>query len=376
MATALSAALMARSTTADAHARASSPTPSRAARELSHASSASHGSRCRSPASCAAHGDVDRARGQAAADARRRAAAPPTRQAAVVLSIAAGIRGADLARWLGGSAPRALHAEHAGADRPGHHRRCMRCRRSAPRRARAGRRASCEAVGQVVWVDDEALLDPVTAVSGSGPAYVFYFIEAMEQRRGTRLRGRSRRGGWRWAPSPAPRSSRALDRSPGHVLRERVTSKGGTTGARWLSFDRAQVRSRVVEAVAPAWREPRSGRVVRRRRAQTLQASGARRPRRDAGARSRVGSRRPVPTKIARAEPVVVAESAAKQPSACARADQSAPTKAQPGVKRPRRVDPLPSPAARRREKSAVAQHRRRRGPPAKGDGRSADADA
>jgi pyrroline-5-carboxylate reductase len=37
------------------------------------------------------------------------------------------------------------------------------------------------AVGQTVWLDDEALIDPVTAVSGSGPAYVFYFIEAMQQ---------------------------------------------------------------------------------------------------------------------------------------------------------------------------------------------------
>jgi pyrroline-5-carboxylate reductase len=36
------------------------------------------------------------------------------------------------------------------------------------------------AVGSTIWVDDEAQMDAVTAVSGSGPAYVFYFLEAME----------------------------------------------------------------------------------------------------------------------------------------------------------------------------------------------------
>ena len=75
---------------------------------------------------------------------------------------------------------RAGDAEHAGRGAPGRHRRLPR-----RRRRRAAQRALCErllqAIGVVAWVEDEALLDPVTAVSGSGPAYVFLLAELMEQ---------------------------------------------------------------------------------------------------------------------------------------------------------------------------------------------------
>jgi pyrroline-5-carboxylate reductase len=115
---------------------------------------------------------------------------------------------------------------------------------------RAHAQAVLEAVGTVIWVDDEALLDPVTAVSGSGPAYVFYFIEALERAAGelgldaTAARALAL-GTFRGAAELAARSS-----EPPGTLRERVTSKGGTT-ERALATMRAD---RVDEAIARAVR--------------------------------------------------------------------------------------------------------------------------
>ena len=75
---------------------------------------------------------------------------------------------------------------------------------SADERAQADR--IMRAVGQACGSIDEALIDPVTAVSGSGPAYVFYFIEAMQQA-GRELGFTAEQArSWRSRPSPAPRS--------------------------------------------------------------------------------------------------------------------------------------------------------------------------
>jgi len=86
-----------------------------------------------------------------------------------------------------------------------------------------------EAVGQALWVDDEALMDPVTALSGSGPAYVFLLVEAMAAA-GTKLG---------LAPDMAMQLARATVMGSGELLRQsaepaaqlrvNVTSPGGTT---------------------------------------------------------------------------------------------------------------------------------------------------
>lgn len=86
-----------------------------------------------------------------------------------------------------------------------------------------------EAVGQVLWVDDEALMDPVTALSGSGPAYVFLLVEAMAAA-GAKL-GLTPDMAMQLARATVAGSGELLKQSsePAAQLRVNVTSPGGTT---------------------------------------------------------------------------------------------------------------------------------------------------
>lgn len=88
-----------------------------------------------------------------------------------------------------------------------------------------------EAVGQALWVDDEALIDPVTALSGSGPAYVFLLVEAMAAA-GAKL-GLSAEMAMQLARATVAGSGELLRQSsePAAQLRVNVTSPGGTTAA-------------------------------------------------------------------------------------------------------------------------------------------------
>ena len=147
----------------------------------------------------------------------------------LILSIAAGIRLKDMSRWL----------DHA---------RCVRAMPNTPALigkgitglfADAGVNGSdralaetiCNAVGQAVWVNEEKLMDAVTAVSGSGPAYVFAFLEAM-QSSGEKL-GLDAVTARKLAYATLEGATQLAHNSDEHagVLRERVTSKGGTTAA-------------------------------------------------------------------------------------------------------------------------------------------------
>lgn len=175
----------------------------------------------------------------------------------LIISIAAGIRCADLSRWLGG------------------HPRIVRVMPNTPALVLAGisglyampavaadDRARAEsvlsAVGRTLWLEREEQMDAVTAVSGSGPAYVFYFIEALQQ------------AAAELGFDAAQARQLALDTFAGAVkmaaqssedaatLRARVTSKGGTT-ERALSVLEAdavkQVVMRAVKAAAARSRE-------------------------------------------------------------------------------------------------------------------------
>ena len=110
------------------------------------------------------------------------------------------------------------------------------------------------AVGTTLWVTEEAHMDVVTAVSGSGPAYFFLLIEMLEQA-GVNL-GLTREVSRRLAIETAYGSglmAREASESPA-TLREQVTSKGGTTEAALKHLEAKNVRAIFADAVAAAAR--------------------------------------------------------------------------------------------------------------------------
>jgi len=181
------------------------------------------------------------------------AVAPELRKApdAGVLSIAAGIRIGDLSRWLGG---------HARIVRAMPNTPALVGRGISGAYATAGvdaeLRARCAAVletgGPVIWVDREAMLDAVTGVSGSGPAYVFYFLEALEA--AARELGFSAVDARSLAYATfegAVALARASADEPA-TLRAQVTSKGGTTERAIALMESDAVKATIVAAVKAA----------------------------------------------------------------------------------------------------------------------------
>lgn len=169
----------------------------------------------------------------------------------LVVSIAAGLRLGDISRWLGGHArlvrampntPALIGAGIAGLYAPP----------SVDAEGCAHAEAVLGAVGATVWVKDEALLDPVTALSGSGPAYVFYFIEALEQA-GIAL-GLAAADARKLAIQTVLGAAKlaASSDDPPAALRERVTSKGGTTEAALKVFAAEALAERIGRAVMAA----------------------------------------------------------------------------------------------------------------------------
>ena len=111
--------------------------------------------------------------------------------------------------------------------------------------------------GQTLWVDQEIDLDAVTALSGSGPAYVFYFVEAMMQ--AAREMGLTEAQGKQLALATfagATALAQASSEAP-ELLRERVTSKGGTTYAALVSLEASGVKPAIVKALRAAQQRAR-----------------------------------------------------------------------------------------------------------------------
>ena len=146
----------------------------------------------------------------------------------LVLSIAAGIRAADLENWLGGSLPLVRCMPNTPAlIQSGATGLYANPRVSAEQRQRA--QDIMATAGITVWVDDESLLDAVTALSGSGPAYFFLVMEALEQA-GEKmgLEASVARQLALHTALGAAKMAIASDEGPAQ-LRTRVTSPGGTT---------------------------------------------------------------------------------------------------------------------------------------------------
>lgn len=171
-------------------------------------------------------------------------------QGNLVISVAAGIRLQDMARWLGSS-----RLVRAMPNTPALAGMGMTGLAAAPGLAEADRAvatAVAQAVGQCVWVENDDQIDAVTALSGSGPAYVFYFIEAME--RAARELGLSAEQGRQLGVETFRGAAALASQSPEPVstLRERVTSKGGTTYAALVSMDADKMQDAFVRAMHAA----------------------------------------------------------------------------------------------------------------------------
>jgi pyrroline-5-carboxylate reductase len=169
----------------------------------------------------------------------------------LVVSVAAGIREDALARWLDYDGPIVRCMPNTPA--------LIQCGMSALHAnaaVTADQREMAEtllaATGDVVWVDAEADLDIVTAISGSGPAYYFAFMEAMEQAALARgLPADTARHLVLGTALGAARMARESGDDPG-TLRANVTSRGGTTAAGLAAFEAGGLATLVDNAVDAA----------------------------------------------------------------------------------------------------------------------------
>ncbi len=181
-------------------------------------------------------------------------AALPQADRQLFLSIAAGVPCAAIDAWLGGGRaivrcmPNTPALLQLGASGLAANERVSEAQKTLAEQI-------LRAVGICLWVDDEADLDAVTAISGSGPAYFFYFIELLEAA-GVKL-GLAPETAARLARQTAlGAASMAIDRDVVE-LRAQVTSKKGTTEQAILSFQANGLERLVDEATAAACRRAR-----------------------------------------------------------------------------------------------------------------------
>ncbi|WP_229007674.1 pyrroline-5-carboxylate reductase [Methylophilus sp. Leaf408] len=175
----------------------------------------------------------------------------PYLQSQLVISVAAGIRTTDLSRWLNGystlirtmpNTPAQIQAGVTG----------VYALASVSEGQRLLADSLLQAAGDVVWLTDEAQLDAVTAISGSGPAYVFLLIEALTDA-GVAL-GLDKDKALQLSVATFKGASllAAASETPIATLREQVTSKGGTTEQGLLSLNQHNIHAIMQHAAQQA----------------------------------------------------------------------------------------------------------------------------
>jgi len=170
--------------------------------------------------------------------------------AALHLSVAAGIRSDTIAQWLGSE--RVVRAMPNTPALIGKGITALFARAAVHDTDKALVNQVLGSTGELMWVDAEDHIDAVTALSGSGPAYMFYFMEAMREA-GTAM-GLDPAQAYRLAISTfigAGELAKASPESP-ETLRQRVTSKGGTTFAALTSMESDGVKASFIAAMRAA----------------------------------------------------------------------------------------------------------------------------
>lgn len=169
----------------------------------------------------------------------------------LVISIAAGIRSADISRWLGNYQaivrvmPNTPAQIQAGVS-------ALYANANVSQAQRKQATTILAAVGKTLWLDNESKMDAVTAISGSGPAYVFYLIEALQDAaialglkpEDARMLALQTFAG---ASSLAAQSDEDIK-----TLRAQVTSKGGTTEQGILTLEAADIKKTIMNAAKAA----------------------------------------------------------------------------------------------------------------------------
>ena len=171
---------------------------------------------------------------------------------ALHLSVAAGIRSDSIARWLG--TDRVVRSMPNTPALVGQGITGLFARAGVTDADKQRIQQVLQSTGEWLWVNQESDLDVVTALSGSGPAYVFYFLEAMTEA-GIQM-GLSAEQSYQLAQATfggATHLSRQSTESP-DVLRQRVTSKGGTTYAALTTMADAKVKESFIQAMLAAQR--------------------------------------------------------------------------------------------------------------------------
>ena len=168
-----------------------------------------------------------------------------------MVSIAAGLRLDDISRWLGNytklvrTMPNTTALISAGITG-------QYADPSVDLEGRTTAEKILRAVGSTVWIENEEKMDAVTAISGSGPAYVFYFLEAMES--AALNLGFDAGSARQLAVETFIGAARLAEQSSESIstLRERVTSKGGTTEAALMSFASSGIAGAIEHGILAA----------------------------------------------------------------------------------------------------------------------------